>query len=200
MSAMARPPLGIAGLGANGPLCCASARCGRPGVGPELLASASAIATPGSVAGGCMPKAWSWMTPCPVMGRSPGSLPASGGPRGCLQHSNVSMTIIRPPQQGHAGRKSSGSSESPRSGGAATFSSSRRARCWPNELPGRQAAARKMSATSIEARTAQPSSETSAGLNSPSLSSGLVNALPCEVNRRVVEHRIAAMRKDWRPK
>ena len=50
---------------------------------------------------------------------------ASGGPRGCLQHSNVSMTIIRPPQQGHAGRKSSGSSESPGSGGAATFSSSR---------------------------------------------------------------------------
>jgi hypothetical protein len=33
---------------------------------------------------------------------------ASGGPRGCLHRSNTSMTIIRPPQQGHGGRKSSG--------------------------------------------------------------------------------------------
>lgn len=29
---------------------------------------------------------------------------APGGPRGCLQRSNVSMTIMRPPQQGHGGR------------------------------------------------------------------------------------------------
>ena len=35
-----------------------------------------------------------------------------GGPRGCLHRSNVSMTIMRPPQQGHGGRKSSGSSVS----------------------------------------------------------------------------------------
>jgi hypothetical protein len=33
-----------------------------------------------------------------------------GGPRGCLHRSNTSMTIMRPPQQGHGGRKSSGSS------------------------------------------------------------------------------------------
>lgn len=35
-------------------------------------------------------------------------------------------------------------------------------------------AARKMSATSIEARKAQPSGKASSGLNRPSLSSGLV--------------------------
>ena len=35
MSAMARPPLVIAGVGADGPLCCASARCWRPEVGPD---------------------------------------------------------------------------------------------------------------------------------------------------------------------
>lgn len=29
---------------------------------------------------------------------------ACGGPRGCLQRSNVSMMIMRPPQQGHGGR------------------------------------------------------------------------------------------------
>jgi hypothetical protein len=50
---------------------------------------------------------------------------ASGGPRGCLQRSNTSMTIMRPPQQGHGGRKSSGSAGVSSSGGVATFSSSR---------------------------------------------------------------------------
>lgn len=39
---------------------------------------------------------------------------ASGGPRGRPQRSNVSMTIMRPAQQGHDGRKSSGSFSSVR--------------------------------------------------------------------------------------
>lgn len=51
---------------------------------------------------------------------------AFGGPRGCLLHrSNTSMTIMRPPQQEHGGRKSSGSSGVWSSDGAATPSSSR---------------------------------------------------------------------------
>jgi hypothetical protein len=33
---------------------------------------------------------------------------ACGGPRGCFHRSNTSMTIMRPPQHGHSGRKSSG--------------------------------------------------------------------------------------------
>lgn len=49
----------------------------------------------------------------------------SGGPRGCRQRSNVSITIMRPPQQGHGGRKSSGSPRVSSSGGAATSRSSR---------------------------------------------------------------------------
>lgn len=50
---------------------------------------------------------------------------ASGGPRGCFHRSNTSTTNMRPPQQGHAGRKSSGSPCVSSSGGAATLSSSR---------------------------------------------------------------------------
>jgi len=34
----------------------------------------------------------------------------SGGPRGCLHRSNILMIIMRPPQQGHDGRRSAGSS------------------------------------------------------------------------------------------
>ena len=49
----------------------------------------------------------------------------SGGPRGCLQRSNTSMTIMRPPQHGHGGRKSCGSPDVSSSGGAATSRSSR---------------------------------------------------------------------------
>ena len=50
---------------------------------------------------------------------------ACGGPRGCLQRSNTSMMIMRPPQQRHGGRKSSGSSDVAVSGGKATFRSLR---------------------------------------------------------------------------
>src|SRR5688572_12858152 len=46
-----------------------------------------------------------------------------GGPRGCLHRSNTSMTIIRPPQHGHGGRKSSGSAAGSFVAGGATASS-----------------------------------------------------------------------------
>ena len=63
---------------------------------------------------------------CRDMGRSPGSLPLRPAVRAAGSHrSNVSMTIMRPPQQGHAGRKSSGSSRSRSSGDEATSRSSR---------------------------------------------------------------------------
>ena len=47
-----------------------------------------------------------------------------GGARGGPRQANNSMTIMRPPQHGHGGRKSSGSS-GVSSGGGATFSSLR---------------------------------------------------------------------------
>ena len=34
-----------------------------------------------------------------------------GGARGCRRQANTSMTIMRPPQHGHGGRKSSGSAD-----------------------------------------------------------------------------------------
>ena len=46
-----------------------------------------------------------------------------GGPRGCLHRSNTSMTIMRPPQHGHDGRKSAGSVWASSSGDGATFRS-----------------------------------------------------------------------------
>lgn len=49
----------------------------------------------------------------------------SGGARGCRQRSKVSMMIICPPQQGHRGRRSTGSSRIASSGGAATSSNAR---------------------------------------------------------------------------
>lgn len=42
---------------------------------------------------------------------APGRWESCGGPRGSLQRSNTSMTIMRPPQHGHSGWKSSGSSD-----------------------------------------------------------------------------------------
>jgi hypothetical protein len=54
MSGVARPPSGSAGLDAERPLRCASARGWRPGAGPDgrLLASAIAMDARGSVTGG----------------------------------------------------------------------------------------------------------------------------------------------------
>lgn len=45
---------------------------------------------------------------------------ASGGLRGCFQRAKTSMTIMRPPQQEHGGRKSSGSPGAVSSTGAST--------------------------------------------------------------------------------
>ena len=50
---------------------------------------------------------------------------ACGGARGCRQRSNVSMTTMCPPQHGHGGRTSAGSSGVSSSGGSATPSSCR---------------------------------------------------------------------------
>lgn len=71
-------------------------------------------------------------------GRLPVRWGLFGGPRGCLHRSNISMIIMRPPQHGHGGRKSSGSSGVSSSGGAATFSSSR-APCGRSRRAGRSA-------------------------------------------------------------
>ena len=49
----------------------------------------------------------------------------AGGARGWHHRSNLSMTTMRPPQQGQGGRTSAGSSGVSSSGGGATFSSSR---------------------------------------------------------------------------
>jgi hypothetical protein len=49
--------------------------------------------------------------PCRVMARVPGWVAVDGGgARGCCQRSKVSMTTICPPQHGHGGRWSTGSS------------------------------------------------------------------------------------------
>ena len=40
-----------------------------------------------------------------ILARTPNVAVAFGGPRGCLHRSNTSMTIMRPPQLGHGGRK-----------------------------------------------------------------------------------------------
>lgn len=49
----------------------------------------------------------------------------SGGPRGCRQRSNTLVTIIRPPQHGHGGRISFGSSAASSAGGGTAFRRSR---------------------------------------------------------------------------
>lgn len=54
-----------------------------------------------------------------------------GDPRGCLHRSNTSITIMRPRQQRHGGRKLSGSSVVSSSDGAATCHE--QARGWPCE-------------------------------------------------------------------
>ena len=54
---------------------------------------------------------------------------AAGEPRGAIQRCNVSMMIMRPPQQGKGGRGSAGSGGSAgAAGGAATSSALARAR------------------------------------------------------------------------
>lgn len=47
----------------------------------------------------------------------------AGGARGCCQRAKASITIMRPPQQGHGGRVPSGSAGVSFSGGGATASS-----------------------------------------------------------------------------
>ena len=58
-----------------------------------------------------------------------GTLPVAatdwGGARGCLHRAKISMTIIRPPQQGQGGSGSIDSGASTGNGGGATASSSR---------------------------------------------------------------------------
>jgi len=53
----------------------------------------------------------------------PVGLVACGGAQGCRQRSKVSMTTMRPPQQGHGGRASSGSTGAAAATGGATPSS-----------------------------------------------------------------------------
>lgn len=126
MSARARPQPGSLVVHADRPLRCASARCCRPGSPLAAPLSATMITTDacGSVAGGATPAVEVLTIPChEAVSRFVAV--ASGGPRGCLQRSNISLTIIRPPQQEHSGRKSSGSPGVPSSTGRATSSSSR---------------------------------------------------------------------------
>ena len=64
--------------------------------------------------------------PCRVMTRSPGSLsPCLAVRVADAEHSNTSMTIMRPPQHGHGGRIWIGSLAALSTGGRAAFRSSR---------------------------------------------------------------------------